>query len=42
MYSEEEKRELRAREGRRKGALELLRKSLAKAGPNVSRLRDDE
>lgn len=42
MYSEEEKRELRAREGKRKGALELLRKSLAKAGPNVSRLRDDE
>jgi nucleoporin NUP159 len=42
MYSEEEKRELRAREAKRKGTLAMLRKSLARAGPNVSRLRDDE
>jgi nucleoporin NUP159 len=42
MYSEEEKRELRAREAKRRGTLEMLRKSLARAGPNVSRLRDDE
>jgi nucleoporin NUP159 len=41
MYSEEEKRELRGREAKRKGALQMLRKSLARAGPNVSRLRDD-
>ncbi len=41
MYSEEEKRELRAREAKRKGTLGTLRKSLARAGPNVSRLRDD-
>ncbi|SPQ18296.1 cd9b819e-1b2b-4a8a-ad87-9d284fbf9ba0 [Thermothielavioides terrestris] len=42
MYSEEEKRELRAREARRKAVLGMLRASLAKAGPNVSRLRDDD
>lgn len=42
MYSEEEKRELRAREAKRKGTLGMLRKSLARAGPNVSRLRDDD
>ncbi|KAK4105588.1 hypothetical protein N658DRAFT_463016 [Parathielavia hyrcaniae] len=42
MYSEEEKRELRSREAKRRGALEMLRRSLARAGPNVSRLRDDE
>ena len=41
MYSEEEKRELRAREAKRKATLGTLRKSLARAGPNVSRLRDD-
>jgi nucleoporin NUP159 len=42
MYSQEEKTELREREARRRGALQMLRKSLAKAGPNVSRLRDDD
>ena len=42
MYSPEEKTELREREARRRGALQMLRKSLAKAGPNVSRLRDDD
>lgn len=42
MYSAEEKTELREREARRRGALKMLRKSLAKAGPNVSRLRDDD
>ncbi|KAL2125103.1 hypothetical protein VTJ04DRAFT_1468 [Mycothermus thermophilus] len=42
MYSEEEKKALRAREAKRKATLGLLRESLARAGPNVSRLRDDE
>ncbi|KAK4132426.1 hypothetical protein BT67DRAFT_451188 [Trichocladium antarcticum] len=42
MYSEEDKRELRAREGQRRATLQMLRKSLARGGPNVSRLRDDE
>ncbi|EAQ93182.1 hypothetical protein CHGG_01417 [Chaetomium globosum CBS 148.51] len=42
MYSQEEKAELREREARRRGVLQLLRKSLAKAGPNDSRLRDDD
>ncbi|KAL2127934.1 hypothetical protein VTI74DRAFT_9947 [Chaetomium olivicolor] len=42
MYSAEEKRELRARGATRKGKLEMLRASLAKAGPNVQRLRDDD
>ena len=42
MYSEEEKRELRVREGKRKATLQMLRASLARSGPNVSRLRDDE
>ncbi|KAK4141562.1 uncharacterized protein C8A04DRAFT_13954 [Dichotomopilus funicola] len=42
MYSEEEKRELKGREVKRKNALQMLRNSLAKTGPNVSRLRDDE
>ncbi|KAK4240976.1 hypothetical protein C8A03DRAFT_12755 [Achaetomium macrosporum] len=42
MYSEEEKRDLRAREAKRKGTLAMLRASLVRAGPNVSRLRDDD
>jgi nucleoporin NUP159 len=42
MYSDEEKRGLRAREAKRKGTLAMLRASLARAGPNVSRLRDDD
>ncbi|KAL2199340.1 hypothetical protein P885DRAFT_75759 [Corynascus similis CBS 632.67] len=42
MYSTEEKRELRARAANRRGALQMLRKSLEKAGPNVSRLSDDD
>ncbi|KAL2271273.1 hypothetical protein VTJ83DRAFT_644 [Remersonia thermophila] len=42
MYSDDEKRALRAKEAKRKATLALLRESLAKKGPNVVRLRDDE
>ncbi|KAL1841615.1 hypothetical protein VTJ49DRAFT_6792 [Mycothermus thermophilus] len=42
MYSDEEKRALRAREAQRKAKLGMLRESLAKKGPNVVRLKDDE
>lgn len=42
MYSDGEKRELRAREAKRKATLQMLRASLEKSGPNVSRLRDDD
>ncbi|KAJ4398405.1 hypothetical protein N0V85_006293 [Neurospora sp. IMI 360204] len=42
MFTEEERKEIRAREARRKGKLALLRKALEKAGPRVERLGDDD
>ena len=42
MYSEEEKKTVRAKEARRKGIFQLLRDRLERAGPNVSRLTDDD
>ena len=42
MYSDEEKQAVKQKEAKRKGTLQLLRASLAKSGPNVSRLRDDD
>ncbi len=42
MYSEEEKNTVRQKEAKRKSALRLLKASLEKSGPNVSRLRDDD
>lgn len=41
MFTEEERKEIRAREARRKGKLALLRKALEKQGPRVERLSDD-
>lgn len=42
MFTEEEKKTVRAKADKRKAMLNLLTKSLEKAGPNVSRLRDDD
>ncbi|KAK3954902.1 hypothetical protein QBC32DRAFT_382339 [Pseudoneurospora amorphoporcata] len=42
MFTEEERKEIRARETRRKGKLALLRKALEKQGPRVERLGDDD
>ncbi|KAK3356244.1 putative nuclear pore complex protein [Neurospora tetraspora] len=42
MFTEEERKEIRAREARRKGKLALLRKALEKQGPRVERLGDDD
>ncbi|KAK4193379.1 putative nucleoporin [Podospora australis] len=41
-YTDEEKRAVRQKQAERKNVLQLLKASLQKAGPNVSRLRDDE
>lgn len=41
MFTEDEKKEIKARETRRKGKLALLRKALEKQGPRVERLGDD-
>ncbi|KAK4220078.1 hypothetical protein QBC37DRAFT_407770 [Rhypophila decipiens] len=42
MFTEEEKKTIRAKADKRKAMLNLLATSLEKAGPNVSRLRDDD
>ncbi|KAM7209026.1 hypothetical protein V8F20_000635 [Naviculisporaceae sp. PSN 640] len=42
MFTDEEKNAVRAKADKRKAMLGLLTKSLEKAGPNVSRLRDDD
>ena len=42
MFTEEEKKAVRTKANKRKEMLNLLRTSLEKAGPNVSRLRDDD
>lgn len=42
MFTDEEKKAVRAKAEKRKAMLGLLTKSLEKAGPNVSRLRDDD
>lgn len=41
-FTEDEKKEIKARETRRKGKLALLRKALEKQGPRVERLGDDD
>lgn len=42
MYTEEEIKEIKAREARRKGKLALLMQALEKQGPRVDRLVDDD
>ncbi|KXX80510.1 hypothetical protein MMYC01_202616 [Madurella mycetomatis] len=42
MYTEDEKRAVRAKDAKRKATLQMLRASLQRAGPNVARLRDDD
>ncbi|KAK3943667.1 hypothetical protein QBC46DRAFT_351247 [Diplogelasinospora grovesii] len=42
MFSEDEKKAVRQARDKRKGTLNLLRASLEKAGPNVSRLKDED
>jgi len=41
-FTDEEKNAVKQKDAKRKGTLQLLRQSLAKTGPNVSRLRDDD
>ncbi len=42
MYSEDEKNAVREKNAKRQGIFQLLRERLEKAGPNVSRLTDDD
>ena len=42
MFTDEEKKAIKEKEAKRRSTLQLLRASLAKSGPNVSRLRDDD
>lgn len=42
MFTEEEKKAIREKQAKRRSTLQLLRAGLAKSGPNVTRLRDDD